>query len=108
MARCDCAVTFGVINGGAMAAKRSIGLRALDQAFKVIAARELPLSEIELRIALEQLARMDGSVTQAAKLLGVNRRTLQRKLKRGFERRRKRRRGRSRRLKVARVKQTTI
>jgi DNA-binding NtrC family response regulator len=87
---------------------RSIGSRALDQVFKVIAARELPLSEIELRIALEQLSRTDGSITQAAKLLGLNRRTLQRKLKRGFERRRKRRRGRSRRLKVARVRQTTI
>ena len=69
---------------------RTIGARALDRAFKVIAAGELPLSEIELRIALEQLSRTRGSVTHAAKLLGVDRRTLQRKLKRGFNRRRRR------------------
>jgi DNA-binding NtrC family response regulator len=76
---------------------RTIGARTLDRAFKVIAAGELPLSEIELRVALEQLSRTRGSVTHAAKLLGVHRRTLQRKLKRGFSRRRKRRGGRSRR-----------
>ncbi len=69
----------------------------LDRAFKTIANAELRLSEIELRIVLEQLGRTHGSISRAAELLGVNRRTLQRKLKRGFERRRKRRRKRNRR-----------
>ncbi len=73
---------------------RPVHTRALDRAFKIIAEHELPLSEIDLHVALEQLGRVDGSITRAARLLGVNRRTLQRKLKRGFERRRRNRRRR--------------
>jgi len=70
--------------------------RALDHAFKVIAEHELPLSEIVLQIALKQLGRSGGSITRVARLLGVNRRTLQRKLKRGFARRRRKRQQRRR------------
>jgi len=69
---------------------------AIERAFRVIAEHELPLSEIELHVALKQLGRSKGSITRAAQLLGVNRRTLQRKLKRGFERQRRKRRQRQR------------
>jgi len=65
----------------------------LDRAYQVIAAREVPVNEIILRVSIEQLRRTGGSVTRAAKLLGFNRRTLQRNLKSGFKRRRSKTRG---------------